>query len=70
MGMPMDPQKEGELFAKLDMLLDLARRNDTRLNKVEADIAELRGEIRGRLEEQSRLLNSLVPQKVAAVGAR
>jgi hypothetical protein len=70
MGMQMDRQKEGELFAKLDMLVDLARRNDTRLNKVEADIAELRGEIRGRLEEQSRLLNSLVPQKVAAVGAR
>lgn len=40
------------------------------LNNLREGVAEQRGEMRGRLEEQSRLLIALVPQKVAAVGNR
>lgn len=40
------------------------------LNNLREGVAEQRGEMRGRLEEQSRLLIALVPQKVAAVGTR
>ena len=62
----MTPEKEGELFAKLDLLIEMVRGLDGRLRAVEVAV----GRLEGWAEEQSRLLQTLVPQTIAAVPGR
>ena len=64
----MTPEKETELFMKLDMLITAVGRMDGKLNHLAEDVAEIRGrlmnmpqpaefyELRGRVEEISRRL--------------
>ncbi len=59
----MTAEREGELFAKIDMLIGMAQVQSDRLNKLEVAV----GRIEGRIDEQSRLLVQLVPQPLAAL---
>lgn len=59
----MSPEKEGELFARIDMLIGLAPGFDARLRQLEIG----QGEVRRALNELSKLLIALVPQTLAAV---
>lgn len=68
----MTPEKEAELFVKLDMLITAVGRMDTKINMVAEDLAEVKGriahlpqpaefyELRGRVEEISRRLPTTI----------
>lgn len=83
----MTPEREAELFAKLDLMLELYRRLESDVREARADIRDLRAEVRdgradgketgervarieGRIEEQSKMLQialaDRVPRKPAA----
>lgn len=59
----MTPEKEAELFVKLDLLLGMVKDVQTQ----QRDHADRLSRLEGRLEEQSRLLHTLVPSRIAAV---
>ncbi len=67
---PMTPGKEGDLLAKIDIMLSMLGGPTDKIGKVENQLAEMRGEMIGRFEEQSRLLIKLVPQPLAAIAGR
>lgn len=68
----MTPEKEAELFVKLDMLLGAVGRLDSKVNALAEDVAEIKGrmsnlpqppefyELRGRVEEISRRLPTAI----------
>lgn len=59
----MTPEKETELFVKLDMLIDMVKGVQVQ----QRDHADRLSRLEGRMEEQSRLLQTLVPTRIAAV---
>ncbi|CAK0778802.1 putative LemA family protein [Azospirillaceae bacterium] len=62
----MTPEKEAELFVKIDLLIDLCRSMDGRIHILEREVSEIKGrlvsaptagefgELKGRVEEISR----------------
>lgn len=62
----MTPEREAELFAKLDLMLELHRRTEADIREMRADIRDMRAaaeetnsrlsRVEGRIEEQSKFL--------------
>ncbi|MEO5374580.1 MAG: hypothetical protein H7840_09910 [Alphaproteobacteria bacterium] len=52
----MTPEREAELFAKLDMLIDLVRQNATDMK----DVGQRVSRVEGRVEEQSSMIQLVV----------
>ncbi|WP_448207697.1 hypothetical protein [Azospirillum sp. sgz302134] len=71
----MPPERDSELLSKIDLLIELARRQDestrqldSRVRVLEREIAEFRGEVRGRLDEMSNRIgdvNARLPVPIA-----
>ncbi|HEY0837305.1 MAG TPA: hypothetical protein VGE72_25555 [Azospirillum sp.] len=78
----MTPEKEAELFVKLDMLISVVGRLDAKVNALAEDVAELKGrnthlpqpaefyELRGRVEEISRRLPTPIAYAPPPSGGR
>ena len=78
----MTPEKEAELFVKLDMLLGAVGRLDAKVNALSEDVAEIKGrlsimphppefyELRGRVEEISRRLPTAIAYTPPPPGRR
>jgi hypothetical protein len=78
----MTPEKETELFVKLDMLLGAVGRLDSKVGALAEDVAEIKGrlsimpqppefyELRGRVEEISRRLPTAIAYAPPPGGGR
>ncbi len=60
----MDVDRTTEILAKLDRLLVMVEQQGERITQQGERIARMEG----RLDEQSRILSALIPQRLAAVG--
>jgi len=47
----MTPEREAELFAKLDLMLELHRRTEADIREMRADIREMRADVGGMRAE-------------------
>ena len=56
----MSPERETELFVKLDMLMEMSRHQSTSLD----DVAQRLSRVEGRLEEQSRMIQLVVGSRM------
>ncbi|OHC76055.1 MAG: hypothetical protein A3G18_04235 [Rhodospirillales bacterium RIFCSPLOWO2_12_FULL_58_28] len=57
----MTPEREAELFVKLDMLMEMSRRQSILIE----DLAQRVSRVEGRIEEQSRMLQLALGSRVA-----
>lgn len=75
----MTPEREAELFAKMDLLLELMRRSDADIRELRHEVRDMRqvqqesnerlARVEGRIEEQSKFLQLVLagrqPRKAA-----
>lgn len=69
----MTPEKEAELFVKLDMLIDMARRQDDRQARLEAavnDLGQRVSRVEGRIDESPASLSFRLPTAWAGASRR
>lgn len=68
----MTPEKEAELFVKLDTLIDMVRRQEDRQVRLEAavnDLGQRVSRVEGRIEEQSRTLQLALASRMGRKSA-
>lgn len=64
----MTPEREAELFVKLDMLIDAVRRQEDRMIRMESTINSVGdrvSRVEGRIEEQSRMLQIALAGRIS-----